>query len=198
MTTTTTTTTVPRQGGAPPYDDLAAALRGSLIRPGHAEYDQARAVYNGMIDRRPAAVARCVDVTDVIACVNFARENGADPLRHLLGALAAFLVVGEPPEREQCEVALRDDIGVVTRAPQLGERRMLPRRRLDPVHPRVQREQRGSRHAVLQSGPRCSAEGPGTAWEPLVESTDVPTERKDLRPSEAERARHESQAALGS
>jgi hypothetical protein len=75
MTSTTTTTTVPRQGGAPPYDELATALRGVLIRPGHADYDQARAVYNGMIDRHPAAVARCFDVTDVIACVNFAREH---------------------------------------------------------------------------------------------------------------------------
>src|SRR3954447_20522809 len=78
MTTTTTTTTVPRQGGTPPYDELAAAMRGELIRPGHADYDRARAVYNGMIDRRPAAVARCFDVTDVIACVNFARAHGIE------------------------------------------------------------------------------------------------------------------------
>src|SRR6266700_8157329 len=61
-----------------PYDDLAAAVRGSLILPGDPEYDQARAVYNGMIDKRPAAIARCRDVADVITCVRFAREHGVE------------------------------------------------------------------------------------------------------------------------
>jgi FAD/FMN-containing dehydrogenase len=61
-----------------PYDDLAAGLRGDLIRPGDAGYDQARAVYNGMIDRHPAAIARVRDVADVIACVRFGREHGLD------------------------------------------------------------------------------------------------------------------------
>src|ERR1022692_3260750 len=42
-----------------PYDDLAASLRGDLIRPGDPGYDDARAVYNAMIDKRPAAIARC-------------------------------------------------------------------------------------------------------------------------------------------
>ena len=42
-------------------------LRGALIRPGDPGYDEARAVYNGMIDKRPAAIARCRDVADVIA-----------------------------------------------------------------------------------------------------------------------------------
>jgi FAD/FMN-containing dehydrogenase len=61
-----------------PYEDLAAAVRGSLILPGDPEYDRARAVYNAMIDKRPAAIARCRDVTDVITCVRFAREHGAE------------------------------------------------------------------------------------------------------------------------
>ena len=43
---------------AAPYRDLAAALRGNVITPGEPGYDAARAVYNGMIDKRPAAVAR--------------------------------------------------------------------------------------------------------------------------------------------
>ncbi len=51
-------------------------LRGELIQPADANYESARKVYNGMIDKRPALIARCVDVADVIACVNFARENG--------------------------------------------------------------------------------------------------------------------------
>ena len=42
-------------------DNLAAALRGELIRPGDDSYDSARAVFNGMHDRRPAAIARCAN-----------------------------------------------------------------------------------------------------------------------------------------
>lgn len=52
-----------------------ASLRGKLIQPADAEYDAARKVYNAMIDRRPRLIARCVDVADVIAAVNFAREH---------------------------------------------------------------------------------------------------------------------------
>ena len=59
-------------------DGLRDQLRGQLITPGDADYDAARAVYNGMIDKRPAAVARVSQVADVIACVNFARDNSLD------------------------------------------------------------------------------------------------------------------------
>ena len=59
-----------------PFPELAAALRGPLITPGGAGYDEARAVYNAMIDRHPSAIARCADTADVIACVRFAREHG--------------------------------------------------------------------------------------------------------------------------
>ena len=52
------------------------SLRGRLIRPTDADYDTARAVYNGMIDKRPALIARCANVADVISAVNFAREQG--------------------------------------------------------------------------------------------------------------------------
>jgi FAD/FMN-containing dehydrogenase len=54
---------------------LRAQLRGSLIQPGDEGYDSARKVYNAMIDKKPALIARCVDVADVIACVNHAREQ---------------------------------------------------------------------------------------------------------------------------
>ncbi len=55
---------------------FAAELRGPLLRPGDGEYDAARVVWNGMIDRRPALIARCVGVADVIAAVRFARTQG--------------------------------------------------------------------------------------------------------------------------
>jgi FAD/FMN-containing dehydrogenase len=51
------------------------SLRGRLIQPGDADYDAARALYNGMIDKRPKMIARCVDVADVMASVNFGRDQ---------------------------------------------------------------------------------------------------------------------------
>ena len=57
-------------------ESLSSALRGPVIRPGDDGYDEARAVYNAMIDRRPAAIARCADVADVMTAVRFARDNG--------------------------------------------------------------------------------------------------------------------------
>jgi hypothetical protein len=54
---------------------LRASLRGELLRPGEDGYDEARKIWNGMIDRRPALIARCTGVADVIHCVNFARAH---------------------------------------------------------------------------------------------------------------------------
>jgi hypothetical protein len=53
-------------------------LRGELIQPHDARYDEARAVYNGMIDKHPALIIQCTDVADVMATVNIAREHGVD------------------------------------------------------------------------------------------------------------------------
>jgi FAD/FMN-containing dehydrogenase len=58
------------------YDELADAIRGDLITQEDPAYDRARAVYNGMIDRHPAAIARVRDTADVISCVRFARARG--------------------------------------------------------------------------------------------------------------------------
>ena len=55
---------------------FAAALRGPLIQSGDPSYDEARTVYNAMIDKHPALIAQCANVADVIAAVNFARDNG--------------------------------------------------------------------------------------------------------------------------
>jgi FAD binding domain/Berberine and berberine like len=55
---------------------LQQNLRGRLIGPSDADYDATRALYNGMIDKRPRLIARCVDVADVIAAVNYGRDQG--------------------------------------------------------------------------------------------------------------------------
>jgi FAD/FMN-containing dehydrogenase len=49
--------------------------RGQVIEPQDQGYDEARALYNGMIDKRPRLIARCVDAADVISAVNFGRDN---------------------------------------------------------------------------------------------------------------------------
>src|SRR5512133_1558727 len=69
------TTTAPSRTTDLPLDQLAAGVRGALTLPSDPSYDEARGVYNGAIDGRPAALVRCADVADVIACVNFAREH---------------------------------------------------------------------------------------------------------------------------
>jgi FAD/FMN-containing dehydrogenase len=57
-------------------DAFAASLEGQLILPGDSGYDDARRVWNGMIDKRPAAVIKAANVSDVTNAVNFAREAG--------------------------------------------------------------------------------------------------------------------------
>lgn len=63
-----------------PLDEAAVAelkthFRGVLLRPGDAGYDAARAIWNGMIDKRPALIARCTGPADVIVAVNFTRAH---------------------------------------------------------------------------------------------------------------------------
>lgn len=60
----------------PVTESLAEELRGPVVGPDDPSYDEARSVYNGMIDKRPAAIAYCVAPADVAAAVNFARGNG--------------------------------------------------------------------------------------------------------------------------
>ena len=56
-------------------DTLKTRLRGQVLLPGDDGYDESRTVWNAMIDRRPALIARCVGKADVIACLRFAREH---------------------------------------------------------------------------------------------------------------------------
>jgi len=62
-------------GNKPQLDHFQSVFRGELIQPGDQGYDNARKVYNGMIDRHPKLIAQCVDVADVIAAVNFGRDS---------------------------------------------------------------------------------------------------------------------------
>jgi FAD/FMN-containing dehydrogenase len=57
-------------------DAFKATLRGPVLQAGDPEYDAARAIWNAMIDRRPALIARCTGTADVLASVAFARDHG--------------------------------------------------------------------------------------------------------------------------
>ncbi|MEZ4562966.1 MAG: FAD-binding oxidoreductase [Thermomicrobiales bacterium] len=70
-----TATTTSRTIDAAAIQELAAALRGRLITPADPGYDDARALYNAMIDKRPALIVQCADVADVITAVGFARDH---------------------------------------------------------------------------------------------------------------------------
>ena len=57
------------------FANLMTGLRGPLIQAHDDAYSEARKLYNGMIDKRPRAIARCVDAADIMTCVNFARDR---------------------------------------------------------------------------------------------------------------------------
>ncbi len=73
-----TTTDRPATRTDLPLDDLRPLLRGEVVTPDDPDYDEARAVYNAMVDRRPAVLVRCRDAADVVACVRFAVSNGVE------------------------------------------------------------------------------------------------------------------------
>ena len=57
-------------------EDFRRSLHGESLLPGDAGYDDARRIWNAMVDKRPALIARCSGTADVINSVNFARDNG--------------------------------------------------------------------------------------------------------------------------
>ena len=60
-------------------EDLSGTFKGDIIGPDHADYEQARLVWNAMIDRRPDLILRCTSTQDVVAAVTVAREHGFPP-----------------------------------------------------------------------------------------------------------------------
>ncbi len=64
--------------GGSVLDALRATVRGEVIGPEDGDYDEARKVYNGMIDKRPAAVVRCTGTADAAAAIAVARDEGLD------------------------------------------------------------------------------------------------------------------------
>ena len=62
--------------GAETIEGLATSVRGAVVRPGDADYDDARAIWNGLIDRRPGLIVQCSGAADVVDAVNFAHDNG--------------------------------------------------------------------------------------------------------------------------
>ncbi|HJY99626.1 MAG TPA: FAD-binding protein, partial [Streptosporangiaceae bacterium] len=69
-------TTAERPTAEISVEPLRERVRGRVLTAGDEGYDQARAVHNGMFDKRPLAVLRAEQVADVIAGVNFARDSG--------------------------------------------------------------------------------------------------------------------------
>ncbi|MER5466036.1 FAD-binding oxidoreductase [Streptomyces sp. NPDC002668] len=59
-------------------EEMRTALRGPVIGPKDPEYNEARKIYNAMIDREPAAIVRCADAADVMAAVDFIRDHGLE------------------------------------------------------------------------------------------------------------------------
>lgn len=60
------------------YSKFSQGFHGEIFQPGDAGYDDARSIYNAMIDKSPQIIARCADVADVIQAVRFGAENGLE------------------------------------------------------------------------------------------------------------------------
>ena len=76
MATIATTSGGSTELGDDAINALASGLQGTLVRPGDASYDEARQIWNAMIDKRPALIVECASTSDVAAAVKFAREHG--------------------------------------------------------------------------------------------------------------------------
>src|SRR5438093_10422618 len=103
--------------GKPTLAELRDRVRGQVVAREDQGYEEARTVYNAMIDRHPLAVVRCAGAEDVAAVVDFARENGVDlAVRgggHSVPGFGTWDegVVAEPPRMQQLVVGPRGKRG---------------------------------------------------------------------------------------
>ncbi len=72
-----------------------SSIRGTVLHPDDVDYDGARAVWNGMVDQRPAVIVRCLDASDVTQAINYAREIGVGVAIRGGGHNAAGLAVAD-------------------------------------------------------------------------------------------------------
>ena len=167
-----------------------ASLRGGLIAPDDAGYDEARKVYNGMIDRRPRFIARCADVADVISAVNFGREHklltsirGGGHNAGGLGVCDDGLVIDLSPMR-YVHVDPEEEDGARRRGRVVGRRRSrdapVRARRADRHHldHRRRRSDAGRRHrsphAAVRADDRQPARGRDGAGQRQVRHRHAP------------------------
>ncbi len=115
-----------------------------------------------------------------------AGQGGRELLGGSDGPLAPLGVVRQDAQGKDREVGLGDDEHAVTRTPYLDKRRILPCGGAGALDARMDRQQRGPRHAVLQPRPRGSPQRGRSRGQPLVERADASSERQDLRPRQLE------------
>src|SRR5581483_6372095 len=94
--------------------------------------------------------------------------------------------IGMSRDREERVVAGRHDVGAEARPPDLHERPVLPARGVRPLDARVDGEERGARHAVLEARPRRLPQRAGAGRQPLLEMPGAAPKREDLRARELE------------
>ncbi|MGK4579778.1 FAD-binding oxidoreductase [Kitasatospora sp. HPMI-4] len=127
---------------------LRRGFRGQLITPGDPEYDAARAVWNGAIDRRPALIARCTGTPDVLLAVEVAREYGLPPTVRGGGHSVAGLAV--------CDGGLLIDLSQM-RSVQVDPARRIAHARPGATWAEFDRETQ--RHALATPGGLVSTTG---------------------------------------
>src|SRR3954447_9099081 len=113
--------------------ELRRRLTGQVLLPGDEGYDTHRRVWNAMVDRRPAVIARCATPADVAAAVGFARANGLEvavrcgghgvlgfavPAGGLMIALSPLDAVTVDPDRRRARVRGGALLGALDRATQ--------------------------------------------------------------------------------
>ena len=123
---------------------LGEQFHDELLTPEHPAYDEARKLYNAMIDKRPALIARCRDVADVIAAVNHARDNGLDLAIRGGGHNGGGL--GSVDNGVVADLSAMNDVGRRSRRPHRDRRRRRPDSRRRSRDARVRPRSAGRDH----------------------------------------------------